>query len=174
MNENGTRVDHLSTCSLLLEPSLNGKRLGRATGFVVSHASKFYLITNRHVVECTDNETGNCANEINITYHAATQRIDDWEPRNEPLYDSNGTHLWIEHPIDKSFDVIALPLQSIDRDILINPFDLSLARSNMDAGPAMPVSIIGYPLGLTLAGGWPIWKTGHIASDPDLDSLVIG
>jgi hypothetical protein len=34
---------------------------------------------------------------------------------------------------------------------------------------AMPVSIIGFPLGLTGPGVFPIWKTGHIASDPDLD-----
>jgi hypothetical protein len=33
----------------------------------------------------------------------------------------------------------------------------------------MPVSIIGFPFGLSTAGAWPIWKTGHIASDPDLD-----
>jgi SEC-C motif len=33
----------------------------------------------------------------------------------------------------------------------------------------MPVSVIGYPLGLKCGEGWPIWKTGHIASDPDID-----
>ena len=33
----------------------------------------------------------------------------------------------------------------------------------------MPVSIIGFPLGLTSEGAFPIWKSGHIASDPDLD-----
>ena len=33
----------------------------------------------------------------------------------------------------------------------------------------MPMSIIGYPGGLAVGGGWPVWKTGHIASDPDLD-----
>ena len=38
--------------------------------------------------------------------------------------------------------------------------------------PGMPISVIGYPLGLTAAEGWPIWKTGHIASDPDIDFQV--
>jgi hypothetical protein len=33
----------------------------------------------------------------------------------------------------------------------------------------MTVSIIGYPYGLATAHAWPIWKTGHIASDIDLD-----
>ena len=33
----------------------------------------------------------------------------------------------------------------------------------------MPVSIIGFPAGFTGPYRFPIWKTGHIASDPDLD-----
>ena len=47
--------------------------------------------------------------------------------------------------------------------------DMSLADTDVIAQPAMPVSIIGFPYGLATAGAWPIWKTGHIASDPDLD-----
>ena len=34
---------------------------------------------------------------------------------------------------------------------------------------AMPVSIIGYPGGLKGRGNFPLWKTGHIVSEPDLD-----
>ena len=33
----------------------------------------------------------------------------------------------------------------------------------------MPVSIIGYPLGITAHGVFPVWKTGHIASEPEID-----
>jgi hypothetical protein len=49
------------------------------------------------------------------------------------------------------------------------PLDLAFARTDVLVQPAMTVSIIGYPLGLTAHGAWPIWKTGHIASEPDLD-----
>jgi hypothetical protein len=31
------------------------------------------------------------------------------------------------------------------------------------------VNVIGYPLGIGAAGNWPIWITGHLASDPDFD-----
>ena len=47
--------------------------------------------------------------------------------------------------------------------------DLALADAGVAAEPAMPVSIIGFPLGLSPDGAFPIWKTGHIASDPDID-----
>ena len=34
---------------------------------------------------------------------------------------------------------------------------------------AMLVSIIGFPMGMSAFGKLPIWKTGHIASEPLLD-----
>jgi hypothetical protein len=33
----------------------------------------------------------------------------------------------------------------------------------------MPVSIIGFPLGKGARGTLPIWVTGFIASEPDVD-----
>jgi hypothetical protein len=65
-------------------------------------------------------------------------------------------------------DVVALPLSS-DSQIKIYPLDLTLADSDIVVQVAMAVSIIGYPFGLAVAGRWPIWKTGHVASDPELD-----
>lgn len=32
--------------------------------------------------------------------------------------------------------------------------------------PALPVSVIGYPFGHFEHSGWPLWATGHIASEP--------
>lgn len=65
-------------------------------------------------------------------------------------------------------DVVALPIPEA-MQVHVYPLDLALADVDMVAAPAMPVSVIGYPLGLATGGNWPIWKTGHIASDPDLD-----
>lgn len=33
----------------------------------------------------------------------------------------------------------------------------------------MPMFIIGFPFGMSAGECFPIWKTGHVASDPDLD-----
>lgn len=64
--------------------------------------------------------------------------------------------------------MIALPL-NIDASIKVYPLDLNLANTDMIPEPAMPISIIGYPAGIRTGTGFPIWKTGHIASDPDLN-----
>ena len=45
---------------------------------------------------------------------------------------------------------------------------MSLAHTDLKIEPAMTVSIIGYPFGLH-SDRWPIWKTGHIATNPDLN-----
>ena len=33
----------------------------------------------------------------------------------------------------------------------------------------MPISIIGFPLGMSGPSRMAIWKTGHIATEPDVD-----
>lgn len=161
------RIDDLSKCSLFIELAAKGNKIANATGSIILHKQNPYLITNRHVVTFIDPQ-GARANELTINYHS-TKGLGSWIKKIEPLYDSNGNYRWIEHPDGNSIDVIALPLRSNDSDIRIFFFDLSLAQADMLAAPSMPVSIIGFPFGLTMAGGWPIWKTGHIASDPDLD-----
>jgi hypothetical protein len=78
------------------------------------------------------------------------------------------TPRWVEHPRGQAVDVVAVPLHLAGR-ARIHPLDLGLADSDVAVQAAMPVSIIGYPFGLAAGQVWPIWKTGHIASDPDLD-----
>ncbi len=100
--------------------------------------------------------------------HHSTQRLGLWVLTAERLFQDDGEPRWIEHPQGRNIDVVALPI-SANPNITIYPFDLALADEDIRPAPALPVSIIGYPFGLATAGAWPIWKTGHIASDPDLD-----
>jgi len=167
-------LDPLSGQSLYLELTTLGQSLGTATGFVVESSGRHYLITNWHVVSGRHPETnaivsstGAVPDEIRIVHHGHT--LGSWTVRTEPLQDENKNNLWLEHPYGRQVDVVALPLQAIDDDVHIYPFDLSLADTDMIPQVAMPISIIGFPLGLASAGAFPIWKTGHIASDPDLD-----
>ena len=64
--------------------------------------------------------------------------------------------------------MVVLKLTELD-GVELYPLDLSLADADILVFPAMTVSIIGYPFGLSVGGGWPVWKTGHIASEPQID-----
>ncbi len=168
-------IDPLSCCSLWVELAISGHHLSTATGFIVEETEKPYLITNWHVVAGRNPDTdqllsttGAIPDTIWILHHSAG-RLGSWTWREEPLYYAEGNPRWIEHPQGRMIDVVALPLEAVDDQVAIYPLDLSLAETDIVPQPAMPVSIIGYPFGLATGGAWPIWKTGHIASDPDVD-----
>ena len=54
-------------------------------------------------------------------------------------------------------------------DIDLYPLDMKLAKNDIAAPPSQTVSIIGFPYNNVSVGKFPIWKTGHIASDVDLN-----
>ena len=66
------------------------------------------------------------------------------------------------------FNLISIIIP-IGNDIKIYDIDLALADFDLMIYPSEAVSIIGFPEGITSEGKLPIWKTGHIASDIDVD-----
>ncbi len=173
-NQRTINIDPLSANSLLLQAEVNGNALSTATGFIVEWENQRYLITNWHVVSGRNpdtnqplSNTAGVPDSLRIVHHGSS-KLGTWVVKLEQLY-SNGNPRWIEHVEGQNIDVVALPLTEVGSDVKIYPFDLKLADVDMVLEPAMQVSIIGYPYGLATAGAWPIWKTGHIASDSDLD-----
>ena len=167
-------INPLSARSLYLNLTARDQELSIATGFVVKWNDQPYLITNRHVVSGRHPETNKVISptaavpdEIRITHHG--QHLGKWVKRSESLLDGEGSPRWLEHRSGGQVDVVALPLHAIDDQVKLYYFDLSLADADMIPEVAMPVSIIGFPKGLVSSGMFPIWKTGHIASDHDLD-----
>jgi len=168
-------IDPLSCISLHLECFSKGAPIGTATGFLVVYESINYLITNWHVVTGRDPKTGKPISATGVADPDAVgiwlhdvKRLGSWQRIIEPLVDSTGNKLWKEHPLGRQIDVIALALSPID-DVKIYDLDTSLAKTDMVLLPSEPVSIVGFPFGIAAAGKFPIWKTGHIASDIDLD-----
>lgn len=169
-------INQLSVTSLYLELVQGNLSLGTATGFIIEWHKKYYLITNYHVVSGRHPDTneirdpgGNVPDKLLIWHHSNVTGT--WLIKSEGLY-KNGNKIWYEHPNGHNIDIIALPISYTKSDILIYPFDLELANADMIPEVAMPVSIIGFPMGMSASGKFPIWKTGHIASEPliNLDS----
>ena len=167
-------VDPLSVVSLHLEVLNGGSVVAIATGFVIVHEIQPFLITNWHVVTGRDADTGDpmpgrsFPDALRVSHHE-TGHLGRWRSRDERLFDQGGNPLWLEHPRGRPIDVAALPLLPADDTITYYPLDLALDDESVRVQVAMTVSIIGYPLGLTSAGMLPIWKTGHIASEPEID-----
>lgn len=167
-------IDPLSFQSLYLILRNGECTLFTATGFIVKKDNINYLVTNWHVLSGrhpATNEilspTGATPKQILIWHHG--KKLGTWRLKPEKLYNDSGEKRWKEHKLGSKVDIVALPLKDISDDIQLYPFNLSLANTDMIPEVAMPVSIIGFPLGFSGPGRFPIWKTGHIASDPDLD-----
>lgn len=170
------RIDPLSCVSLHLECFFHGTRIGLGTGFIVIYAKTNYLITNWHVVTGRDPNTGKPMSATGVAapdtigiWHHDVGRLGSWHRKDERLIDpTSGNKLWKEHPLGRQVDVIALALKTYE-DTKVYDLDTSLAQTDMVLAPSEPVSIVGFPFGIAAAGKFPIWKTGHIASDIDLD-----
>jgi len=173
--QNSQTIDRLSVTSLAVAVFHGDSSIGSATGFVLQKNQNYYLVTSRHVVlTCAEDTNPNnvggwiCADKVKIL-HNTGGHLGDWFWVEESLYDENKHHRWLEHPtLGASVDVIALPLKNT-AGVEFYPLDLSLRNSDMQLAPGDPVNIVGFPLGETQGGGLPIWKTGTIASDLDIN-----
>lgn len=174
--EKSIAIDALSLIPLSLQTLLEGKPMCAGTGFVVRSHEIDYLITNWHVVTGRDpntlrplSTTGAAdPEEIGIWHHDAT-RLGTWNLKVQQLLaHSTGAPQWRQHERGSQVDIVAVPL-AVQTDTKTYPMDTTLVYTDLLLLPSEPVSIVGFPFGMSAAGKFPIWKTGHIASDIDLD-----
>jgi Trypsin-like peptidase domain len=165
-------MDPFSLIGLKIEMFYQKEVLATGTAFVIENSGSLYIVTNKHNVTGRDPETNRCLNkdlgipDSLIIWYCVNQRSLEYLSVRVLLYDSNGSQKWIEHP-DEKIDVVLLPL--LNKDLKDSVLDLSSADIDIKAMPAMPISIIGFPLGNTSGKMLPVWVTGSIASEPDID-----
>ncbi len=158
-------IDPLSTVPLLLVCEHEGKQVGTATGFTVMRGGRRYLITNRHVVD----DHKRPVDALHVHLHAI-ERLGTWRTLRLPLADHAQQPIWRGHPAGHEIDLVRVPLELPGTGTAFD-LDLSLAGTDVLLGPSDPVSIIGFPESMASDGLFPIWKTGHLASDLDLDAM---
>lgn len=174
------RVINRETCTaLLLDMQFNGHHLAFGTGFVAQSPAGPVLITNRHNVTGRDNRTGECLSKLGavpseiVVSHHRRGALGQWISCVEPLYVAEEKPRWIEHPrLKERADFVALPLTQL-KDVDLFPVSLNENHPLLRVGPAETVSVIGYPFGRSVEGGFPIWATGFLAAELifDFDDL---
>lgn len=170
-------VDSLSFQNLSLELFNTNSKISDATGFIIEKNSKNYLVTNLHVLTGLDyfsnaitDSQQRTPTQIGIWHNLST--LGGWNRFAESLYDEKNKKRWIECEIGgKAIDLVALPLKTLPKEIKLYPLRLKSYNDSIVVMPGFSVSIIGFPYGQSSAGSgkFAIWKTGHIASDFDLD-----
>lgn len=162
--------------AVFIELAFDGTTLATGTGFFIRGASGAdYLVTNRHNVTGRDQVTGKCLsekggipNEIVVHFRpTGTSEAPTIQQRQTLLNGERG--LWVEHPTlgDKA-DFVALQIM-VPEGAEFYPFNPSQPGDEILLEPAEPVSVVGFPFGLTAGKTFPIWATGFIATDPEID-----
>lgn len=149
--------------------------VANSTGFTIKPHGKddWFLFTNWHCITGRHQESGISLSkyvdpEIMRVYFHSKNKIGTWIAKDLRLFDENGNKKWIEHPLGMKIDIVGIVLENYDDVDLYNISD-SVNSIDLPIFPGDATCIIGYPNGLTAGGKFPIWKTGHIASDFDLN-----
>ena len=174
-------LDELTLATVPIKVFFEDTPLPAATSFVYRWRRRDYLITNWHVVTGRNAITGEslCLGarpdrlqaQFNIQHASFGKREIDIKLRDEeaPLWLVHRNHH--DRP-NSRIDVVAIPLDMGTDPPPIYPVN-DCASDNLKIIIGMDVFILGYPFGAK-PPGFPVWKRGSIASEPDLVRQTTG
>jgi hypothetical protein len=170
-------ISQHSVQSLLLTLMWNENPFSTATGFVVVHDDRPYLVTNWHVLSGRNPETGAYMSSHGVMPDTVLVRyllVQDpaepgvlrWQDFGQRVVDENERPLWLEHPTyGRKVDVVALPL-TVPDDVQLLPYGLDEESPRLRAGVSDWVNIIGFPFGVTAGGALAVWTKGGLHPRP--------
>lgn len=154
--------------------------LATGTAFFTSAGDRILLVTNKHNVTGRNTETEKCLDEK----YAAVPNImsvlipitnpdgegfncSQWQSYNISLYinEDKEKPAWIEHP-DPAVDLVGFKFlpPKINVKNLVLPAD----GYDIPINVCSKVNVVGFPFGIS-TDNFPLWNTGYIASEPEID-----
>jgi hypothetical protein len=170
-------IDEYSLATVPVIQLFDETALGHATAFVWRHDDQHFLISNWHVVTSRNNETGENLhphagrpNRLRLVFNSDQLALGKIEYCQE-IYTPNGEPVWLVHPAHRrAVDVVAIPLPDQPAHLHFRPINRMSSRQ-LEVSIGMDVFILGYPFGYQ-PPGFPVWKRGSIASEPELAPLT--
>jgi hypothetical protein len=108
-------------------------------------------------------------NKLRIWFNQKSQ-LGNKVSKEMDIRDANNAPLWLVHPKHKNqVDVVAVPIQNYS-DVDMYAIN-QLPQIDLLVQIGSDVFILGFPFGIG-PGGFPIWKRGSIASEPDLSGIT--
>ncbi|NTF07215.1 trypsin-like peptidase domain-containing protein [Agrobacterium rubi] len=165
-------INEFSATSTQIEMYFEETKLSVGTAFFWRRDKNVFLVTNWHNVSGKDNLSKKHLDRINKSEpNKITFRIFDDGDLNKPhqininLYNDDQP-IWLEHPVYQSMvDVVCIGLGELQGVFCVNDFT---SKDPYVPMVSQDIFILGYPHGVGTLG-FPIWKRGSIASEPDID-----
>ena len=154
--------------------------LGSATAFFVEYQGDWFIITNGHVVTGLHAFTGEPLNGVSkdrfpqrlrllLPIHTELEGGDRYIPTAYacPLYVEDQP-TWYVHPsLGHRCDVVARELDwPKKQERLWHPAVNRISDDQVPVKPGVTVFVLGYPQGISVKLGMPVWKSGYVASEP--------
>lgn len=152
--------------------------INQGTGFLFASTSApdaietVFLVTNHHVITARPNQSEpGKGDRVRIILHRDPARPADVTTVDMPLYDTRQRPLWITSETHPGADVVLVPLPpSVYEQLRLFVFTEAHTRGDIRIRPSSGATLLGYPFGFYDTTHFlPVWKTGHIASEPDVD-----
>jgi len=153
-------------------------RVSQGTGFYYgledsSHGSLLFLVTNYHVLTGYPPEKAKPPKGDNVVFylHRDIDNPGDVKQIRFPLFTKNGKPIWLSSKEFPHADVAVIPIvASLCKDAKVFGISKDWTGGNIKIRPTSTITLIGYPYGYYDKKNWlPVWKTGSIASEPDVD-----
>ena len=177
------QVNPTSHKAIFIELLFNETVLSTATAFFAKTEGKILLFTNRHNVTGRNNDTGEYLSKtggipnkmvicLPVVFDSGAEhgakKLGAYQYFSVDLYRGQDFEdpIWVEHPLPVKVDVVGFLIKISGFDLGTLAFDATEGRYLAEVG-AM-VNVLGFPYGLS-TDGFPIWMSGYIASEPNVD-----
>ncbi len=182
MPQHGIRSTYSQCPFQLLVRSHDGSVLSAATAFFFETEDEWFLITNWHVVSGRHPLSAEPLGErfvepFHLTCKLASYDVGSREDdtfgiasHDVPLYRGEQP-VWLEHPeLGASCDVVAIPMaRPVSCPEFMHNAANRISTDDIPVEPGCTVFVIGFPHALRVGFGWPLWKSGYVASEPHYD-----
>ena len=171
-------VEHLSMITTPVILLKDNETLSQGTGFYYglhdsSHGTILFLVTNYHVLTGYPSKVTKPPKGDNIIFymHKDADNPGDVKQIRFPLFTKNGKPIWLSSKEFPHADVAVIPIvASLCGDAKVFGISEDWTVGNIKVRPTSTITLIGYPYGYYDKKNWlPVWKTGGIASEPDVD-----
>jgi hypothetical protein len=176
-----TQAD-VEPASLMTTPVflMNGRTaIQQGTGFFFASTKPdgtpdtVFLVTNYHVVTGRTplSKEAPLGDRVQFLIHEDRADLARVRHLELPLYDATHQPLWVGSETAPDADVVMLPLPpSVYAGVALFVFTEAHTHGDIKMRPTSGATLLGYPYGFAdTAHDLPVWKTGHIASEPSVD-----
>ncbi|MGA2618594.1 MAG: serine protease [Thermoguttaceae bacterium] len=170
-------VDHISLLTTPVKLFRGADLVSQGTGFYyvrkIEEGDIVFLVTNQHVLTgwAPLEKKPPIGDQITFQFHQSDEETGKVTTVTLPLFTKSGKQVWVGSVMFPEADLAVILVNGqLCHGCTVRGIASHWADPKMKVRPTTTVTLIGYPYGFYDAkNALPIWKTGSVASEPEID-----